>query len=239
MPREEAWRIVKSKAQELAAQKTPVPDGEFSYIHTLCYRLQLSTGADHATALHMATDRERAEDCLRMTIAAQTTNRIPVRRVSSAQHRTGLAPTRTTSAKFTAMRHFKLTDAVRYKHLIFVRSASLQANFKLRIMNNFYYRCAVTGQNISALLQACHIEDYALCGNMSTDNGILLSADCHRLFDENLMGIEPEKLTVHFKVRCIYSTMFEGKRINPHRLALDKKKLKLKWERFQTKATDI
>jgi hypothetical protein len=232
MSREEAWRIVKSKAQNTALQKVPFLTGELCYIHTLCYWLQLSSGVEHATALNVATNSDKAEDYLRKTIANWTTNRIRVHRAASIQRRAVLASKLVTPVKFTALRHFNLIEPSRYHHIISSRSANQQTNFKTRVLENFYHRCAVTGQKIGALLQACHIEDYALGGNMSTDNGILLSADCHRLFDENLMGIEPEKLTVHFKVRCIYSSMFEGKRIYPHRLALDKNKLRKKWEMF-------
>lgn len=233
MSRDEAWRIVKNKAKDTALQKVPYLTGEFCYIHTLCYWLQISAGVDHAAALDAATNSEKAGGYLRKSIADWTTNRIRMCRAPSINHRDVLASRLITPVKFTALRHFNLIDPSRYHHSISSRSASLQTNFKTRVLENFYHCCAVTGQKIGALLQACHIEDYALGGNMSTDNGILLSADCHRLFDENLMGIEPEKLTVHFKVRCIYSSMFEGKRIHPHRLALSKDKLRKKWEMFQ------
>lgn len=233
MSRDEAWRIVKNKAKNMALQKAPFLTGEFCYIHTLCYWLQISAGVEHAAALNVATNRGKAEGYLRNSIADWTTNSIRMYRAPSIQHRAVLASRLITPVKFTALHHFNLIDSSRYHHSIYSRSASLQTNFKTRVFENFYHCCAVTGQKIGAILQACHIEDYALGGNMSTDNGILLSADCHRLFDENLMGIEPEKLTVHFKVRCIYSSMFEGKRIHPHRLALNKDKLRKKWEMFQ------
>ncbi|MEI7234636.1 HNH endonuclease [Pectobacterium carotovorum] len=233
MSRDEAWRIVKNKAKNTALQKAPFLTGEFCYIHTLCYWLQISAGVDHTAALNVATNSEKAEGYLRKSIADWTTNCIRMCRAPSIKHRVVLASRLVIPFKFNTLRHFNLIDPSRYLHSISSRSASLQTNFKTRVLENFYHCCAVTGQKIGALLQACHIEDYALGGDMSTDNGILLSADCHRLFDENLMGIEPEKLTIHFKVRCIYSSMFEGKRIHPHRLALNKDKLRKKWEMFQ------
>lgn len=208
MSRDEAWRIVRSNAHNATLQKESFLTGEFCYVYTLCYWLQISAGVDHATALNVATYSEKAEDYLRNAIANWTTNRIRMRRAPSIQRRAVSASRLNIPVKFTALCHFNIIDSSQYHHSISSRSASLQANFKTRVLENFYHCCAVTGQKIGALLQACHIEDYALVGNMSTDNGILLSADCHRLFDENLMGIEPEKLTVHFKVRCIYSSMF-------------------------------
>ncbi|UWS33534.1 hypothetical protein [Erwinia pyrifoliae] len=78
MSREEAWRIVKSEAQNTALQKVPFLTGEFCYIHTLCFWLQLNAGVEHVTALNVATNSEKAEDCLRNTIANWTTNRIRV-----------------------------------------------------------------------------------------------------------------------------------------------------------------
>lgn len=234
MSRDEAWRIVRSNAHNASFQKVSFLTGEICYINTLCYWLQISAGVNHDTALNVATNSHKAEDYLRNAIADWTTNCIRMRRAQSIHRRAVSASRLNIPVKFTALRHFDIIDSSQYQHSISSRSASLQANFKMRVLENFYHCCAVTGQKIGALLQACHIEDYALVGNMSTDNGILLSADCHRLFDANLMGIEPEELTVHFKVRCIYSSMFEGKRIYPHRLALDKNKLRKKWEIFQT-----
>ncbi len=233
MPRDEAWRIVRSKAQNVELQKVPFQSGEFCYINTLCYWMQMSAGIEHNVAISVSINSEKAEDYLRNTIADWTINRIRMLRTHSIHRRAVLESKPRTSVKFAALRHFDLIDTGCYHRSVSSRSASLQANFKMRVLDNFYNCCAVTGQKIGALLQACHIEDYSLGGNMSTTNGILLSADCHRLFDENLMGIDPEKLTVHFKVRCIYSSMFEGRRIQPHRLALDKNKLIKKWEVFK------
>ncbi|PQX58245.1 HNH endonuclease, partial [Cronobacter sakazakii] len=113
-----------------------------------------------------------------------------------------------------------------------LRRISDQQSFRRRVETNFKGRCAVTGQSIQSLLQACHLEDYSFSCNMDTSNGILLTSDCHRLFDSGQLGINPDSLTIHFNVKCIYSEMFEGKIIGDHSLPLDKDKLIKKWKLF-------
>jgi hypothetical protein len=46
-------------------------------------------------------------------------------------------------------------------------------------------------------LEAAHIFRHVVSGINKNENGILLRADLHRLFDCNLLLIHPETLTVH------------------------------------------
>jgi len=234
MSRDDAWRIAKSKTLSEAYRASPFqPDG-VSYIHTLTYRLLLDSGVAREQALHTAKNRESAEIYLRKNIADHTVNCIWVPMILRVKTKENPPPppVHLNLISNTKFHQLHIIDAGIHRHHVFMRSPSLQKSFKSRVSYNFYYTCAVTGQNIRALLQACHIEDYAVGADMSTDNGILLSSDCHRLLDEGLLGINPDNLTVHFKVDCIYATMFEGKKISPHRQVLNKDKLTSRWKKF-------
>jgi hypothetical protein len=105
-----------------------------------------------------------------------------------------------------------------------------QENFKRRVRANFNHRCAVTGQNIG--LQAAHIESFADSCDFSTSNGILLDCLAHYMFDNCMLGINPETLKIHFSVDCIYKSLFEGNKIADSKIPLNKKYLENKWNTY-------
>lgn len=53
-------------------------------------------------------------------------------------------------------------------------------------------RCAITGESTLPVLEAAHIKSYADNGPHRTDNGILMRSDFHKLFDLNLVTVEPD-----------------------------------------------
>jgi hypothetical protein len=69
-----------------------------------------------------------------------------------------------------------------------------QKIFREKLMRAYGGRCAITGCNVSAALDAAHIIPY--CGPESDHvrNGLLLRLDLHALFDAYLLSIEPEEL---------------------------------------------
>ncbi len=71
-----------------------------------------------------------------------------------------------------------------------------QPEFRNKLLAAYQGRCAVTGCDALAALEAAHIIPY--CGPKSdhTSNGLLLRADIHALFDLDLIGIHPKTLTV-------------------------------------------
>lgn len=112
-----------------------------------------------------------------------------------------------------------------------VRTRTNQNDFKERVAANFGYRCAIT--NSGEALEAAHIEPVGT-GNNNTSNGLLMLACLHRLFDADLMAINPDLLTVHFKPDCTYfaKSILEGKKINAHSVPLNKSGLLERWLRF-------
>src|SRR5579885_2008078 len=76
---------------------------------------------------------------------------------------------------------------------------SRQAQFRAALLQTYAKRCAVTGCQVEETLEAAHIIPFCLSRNCDPWNGILLRSDLHRLFDLNLMRIDPLTTTVHFE----------------------------------------
>ena len=58
-------------------------------------------------------------------------------------------------------------------------------------------KCAVTGCGVLAVLEAAHIRPYRGDQTDIPQNGLLLRADIHTLFDLNLIAIDPTDLTIY------------------------------------------
>jgi len=73
-------------------------------------------------------------------------------------------------------------------------------------------KCAITGHGPKDVLEAAHIQPHSVDGRNSIDNGLLLRADIHTLFDLHLMSINPTTLTVATSSELSRTTyaVFEG-----------------------------
>jgi predicted restriction endonuclease len=78
-------------------------------------------------------------------------------------------------------------------------------------------KCAITGDEPAEVLEAAHIEPHAVRGRNSLDNGLLLRSDIHALFDDGLLWIEPDSLTVSItlKLRSTTYAGLEGRGLRP------------------------
>ena len=74
---------------------------------------------------------------------------------------------------------------------------SEQAAFRSEVMEVFDCRCAITGCTAEDVLEAAHVIPVSEEGGFAPDNGILLRRDIHRLFDLNLVAIDPQCLEVN------------------------------------------
>lgn len=72
------------------------------------------------------------------------------------------------------------------------RPAKEQRVFRENILKAYNYKCAITGQSIwindRVLLEAAHIIPYRDGGSFSVNNGIALSYEMHKMFDNGLFG---------------------------------------------------
>jgi len=71
-----------------------------------------------------------------------------------------------------------------------------QQQFRDAVVERYGRHCLVTGSNLLAVLEAAHIHTSPGEDDNRPGNGLLLRADVHRLFDQNLLGIEPTQLRV-------------------------------------------
>lgn len=77
-----------------------------------------------------------------------------------------------------------------------IRERRGQQRFRDALCQRYNSRCVVTGCGILAVLEAAHISPYHGENDNHPQNGLLLRADIHTLFDLNLIGIEPNCLQV-------------------------------------------
>lgn len=77
--------------------------------------------------------------------------------------------------------------------------------------------CAITEERLRSLLDAAHIHAVEDGGSDVLDNGILLRADLHRLFDDGYFIIEPDgSLKLHRAIPHAYAQLLKGKRLKKH-----------------------
>lgn len=67
-----------------------------------------------------------------------------------------------------------------------------QGAFRTLVTDIYHRRCAVTGERSLPALEAAHIKAHAAKGPNQTQNGLLLRADIHRLFDEGYVTVNPD-----------------------------------------------
>src|SRR5450830_84542 len=89
-----------------------------------------------------------------------------------------------------------------------------QPKFRKQLFAAYDSRCAVTGCDVEAVLEAAHIAPYLGTESNAVQNGLLLRADIHTLFDLGLLKITPGGV-VHLHERLLQTEYrpYEGKAI--------------------------
>ncbi|MDQ8029559.1 MAG: HNH endonuclease [Brevundimonas sp.] len=84
------------------------------------------------------------------------------------------------------------------RRLIDVQIAARQGGkaFRDKALKLAESRCAITGWNVSEVLEAAHIVPYRGVHTNESDNALMLRADIHTLFDRELLVIDPTTLRV-------------------------------------------
>ncbi len=97
----------------------------------------------------------------------------------------------------------------KYGSPIAVRPRIGQASFRVLVTEAYKRRCAITGENTLVALEAAHIVPYSGEGGHDVQNGLLLRADFHRLFEVGLVSVTPElKIRVSPRIK---ESWFNGK----------------------------
>ena len=115
-----------------------------------------------------------------------------------------------------------------------IRERRGQQQFRDALRERYGDRCLVTGCEVLAVLEAAHISPYRGEGDNHPENGLLLRADIHTLFDLDLIGIEPNGLQVelHPALAKEYGTL-TGKTLGCVRdCRPSQEALKLRYEQF-------
>lgn len=71
-----------------------------------------------------------------------------------------------------------------------------QREFRAKLLEAYEGRCAITGCGLVEVLEAAHIIPYKGPATNDVQNGLLLRADIHTLFDLGLIAVEPSSLRV-------------------------------------------
>jgi putative restriction endonuclease len=83
------------------------------------------------------------------------------------------------------------------------------------------YRCAITGERTLPVLEASHIKPYSKSGPHRVDNGLLLRADLHILFDLGFMTITNDyRVEVSQRIREEYENGREYYAMSGKKLAV-------------------
>lgn len=90
------------------------------------------------------------------------------------------------------------TDS-RERALVAIRLRQGQPAFRKSLLRAYDARCAVTGLGLPSLLEAAHIVSHLGAHTNRTDNGLLLRADIHTLFDLHLVTVVMDD---GYRVRC-------------------------------------
>ena len=80
----------------------------------------------------------------------------------------------------------------REKVLMSIRARRGQRTFRKRLITRYGPRCMVSGCSLVDIVEAAHIWPYRNLADNHPDNGLLLRADLHTLFDLDLLGIDPD-----------------------------------------------
>lgn len=92
-----------------------------------------------------------------------------------------------------------------------------QSAFRTKLLAAYGERCAITGADVPAVLEAAHIDPHSKSGDNRTDNGLLLRADLHALFDMGLLRISPvsHRIDLHPNLRRTEYASLQGQQLRP------------------------
>ncbi len=99
-------------------------------------------------------------------------------------------------------------ERVRYEVPTVVREG--QGAFKVRLLQAYGRRCAVTGEKSLPVLDAAHIQPYLGPASNHVQNGLVLRADIHRLFDAGYVTVTPD---YHFEVSRRLNDEYENGKV--------------------------
>lgn len=117
-----------------------------------------------------------------------------------------------------------------------------QLRFRRQLLSAYGALCCMTGCTIESTLEAAHIMPYLGTDYDHRENGLLMRADIHRLFDNLLIGVEPQ--TLRIVLAPLLKSESQYSVLAGHRLQLSSgsikpspKALEDHWRRFKEEST--
>ncbi|QLE58087.1 HNH endonuclease [Nostoc sp. TCL26-01] len=109
-----------------------------------------------------------------------------------------------------------------------------QRKFRDLLRQCYGDQCMITGIKLLDVLEAAHISPYRGDEDNHTDNGLLLRADLHTLFDLNLLGINPESLEVRFHPKAMETNYqkLDGRKLRCSKYKPSQLALESRWKQF-------
>lgn len=108
-----------------------------------------------------------------------------------------------------------------------------QRAFRKKLLDAYDGKCAVTGCAVAWILEAAHISPYRGPDTNKADNGLLLRADVHTLFDLGLLSIDPETSVIRVaqEIEEAPYRALHGKKLTAGKVAPSKAALQEHWGR--------
>lgn len=111
-----------------------------------------------------------------------------------------------------------------------------QGTFRVRVLEAYAGRCAVTGEHALPVLDAAHITPYRGLYSNHVQNGLVLRADLHRLYDDGYVTVTPDyqfkvsqRLNDEFENGKAYYEMAGRRLLVPERQELRPSRVALEW----------
>jgi hypothetical protein len=108
-----------------------------------------------------------------------------------------------------------------------------QAAFRKKLVKVYDGACAISGCIVLWVLEAAHISPYRGPDTNKRDNGLLLRADIHTLFDLGLISVNPDTLAIRVAAQITEKEYraFHGKALSIGTVAPSKAALQEHWAR--------
>lgn len=94
--------------------------------------------------------------------------------------------------RLAARRQLGTVQEPRFGEDYLIRARLGQGTFRMLVTDAYHRRCAVTAERSLPALEAAHIKSHTAAGPNLTQNGLLLRADIHRLFDDGYVTVDPK-----------------------------------------------
>jgi hypothetical protein len=102
-----------------------------------------------------------------------------------------------------------IVEDLRRTALRLIRYRQGQQQFRKSLLDRYGARCMVSGCDVVEVLEAAHIAPYRGKESNHPENGLILRADLHNMFDLDLLGVEPESMVVRLN-RNVLRAGYEG-----------------------------